>query len=108
MKEAQLEVKLQELKDLAYKDLNAVEWATKLKEEDPIVISTIIAWLGSTGITGARFDALRDSAYSILETKMINQLIITLEKLDKSSSRLTKVGIALGVIIGILGVIVAL
>lgn len=108
MKELELEGKLQILKDLANKDENAIQWATILKEEDPIVISTIIAWLGSTGVTGAKFDAFRDSAYSILETRLTNQLIITMEKLDKSSSRLSVVGIALMVIIGVLSVIVAL
>ena len=108
MKKDQLEIKLQELRDLANKDDNAIEWTTKLKEENPIVISAIIAWLGSTGIIGAKFEALRDSAYSILETRLTNQLIFTMEKLDKSSSRLSVVGIALMVIIGVLSVIVAL
>ncbi|MCB0284622.1 MAG: hypothetical protein KDF60_18715 [Calditrichaeota bacterium] len=94
--------------DLATIEVDSIEWVTRLEKEDPIVISAIIARLGSTGTLGARWDALRDSAITVLETKLTNQIINTMEKLDKSSSKLSKVGIILTVFIGILGLIIAI
>ena len=110
MKEEDFKNKLQKLKELANNDIGDIssEWTMSLQNEEPILISTIIAWLGYSGMRGDRFDALRDSASSILYTQFTDQLISTMKKLDKSSSNLTTVGIVLSVIIGISSILVAL
>lgn len=105
MEKNEFDAKLQKLKEIAIKEVDPIEWTNCLKDAEPILISTIIAWLGSTGTRGAQYEALRDSARSILETKFTNQLISTMEKLDKSSRVLTIVGIVLTVAIGLLAVL---
>jgi TRAP-type uncharacterized transport system fused permease subunit len=88
-----------------YHENKSDEFIQQTWSVDLAVVSVLIARLSSTGLTGARFDALRDAARSVVETRLSKELTDTMERLDKSATCLSKVGVGLatvGVIIGVI------
>ena len=78
-------------------------WIVELNKEEPIVISAV---LGRMYREGSSFEieplpARIAATKALLETKLNENLISTMEKLDKSASRLQKIGIILTVVIGL-------
>lgn len=104
----QLEARVGELYGLAVKDPTASAWVSALSAAQPEALAGIISRLGSTGTTGARFEALRESARAVLEERLTNRLIETTQSLEAAATRLAKIGIAASVVIGVAGLLVTL
>jgi hypothetical protein len=79
--------------ELYSEKLDNTSWFAKLYNEEPIVLSV----LNSRNLEPSQ----RDSIKSIIDTKLNEKLIGTFENLNKSATRLQKIGIALSVIIGL-------
>lgn len=69
---------------------------------------SLLPYVASTGSTGAKMDALRDCITSVINSKLTNQIDLTMRVLNKSATRLSIVGIALSAVIGFVGIITAL
>ncbi len=83
------------------------EFLERVRGAEPEVIAAVMAKLASTA-TGEKLNALRDSSNAILQAKLSSNIITTMERLNKTATFLTWVGIVLAVIIGIAQIIVPL
>ncbi len=82
-----------------------------IENADLMVVRILIARLGSTGSTGARFEALRDGAIAVLQSRLSANQTKALNSLNISTSFLAKVGICVAVIavlVAIVQIIIAL
>ena len=85
-------------------------WIEQLYKEEPIVISAV---LGRMYTVEGHFEpktlpARITATKALLETKLNEKLISTMEKLDESASKLQKTGIILSVVIGLAAIVVSL
>ncbi len=87
---------------------NPDEFLESLRNLSPEVIAAVMAKLASTGETGQKFNALRDSCNAILQSKLSLGIITTMERLDKAATFLAWVGIVLTAMIGIAQIILPL
>ncbi len=76
----------------------------RLETMQPGAIAAVIGHLCSTGSLGATMDAVRDAGRAMIDAKLLEKL----DRLDKTTARLTIVGIVLGVIVGVAGIMVPL
>jgi hypothetical protein len=73
-------------------------WLQNLDEADPRAIIVAIAALGSSGATQSVQDAARDAARSMLELKLTERMIEKMEKLDATTTRLSRAALFVGVV----------
>lgn len=87
------------------------EWLKELALADPATIIAAIGELQSTGSRGARFEAFRDAASALVQQKVAAETIAAVDRLNKGTAKLAKVGIAVtaaGVLVAAAGLVVAL
>ncbi len=90
-----------------YRNALGDTWMRELEKEDPIFISAVISRLHyPEGRTAENFNAIRDGAKLLLEHKLNEKLISTLEHLDKSATRLQWIGLALSAVIGVAAIVI--
>lgn len=80
-------------------------FSEKIKNADLKVLRILIARLVSTGSTGARFEALRDNAIAVLQSRLSANQIEALNTLNASTSFLAKVGIGVGIVAVIIAIV---
>lgn len=70
-------------------------WYAAIEDADTRTLIAAMAALGTTGTTGARYEAFRDAARAMVEQKLTDQTIAEMRKLEKASTRLGWVAAAL-------------
>lgn len=101
-----------EIKDLVeLPEESKSEWIRKFESASESAISgAILHWRKSSGLVVGGDNNLhkREAAAAILQTRLSSKVTNTMEKLDKSASKVSTVGLilaAVGVVIGIIQVI---
>ncbi len=85
-------------------------WVVELNKEEPIVISAVLGRMHTEEdyFEPKTLPARIDATKALLETKLIENLIFTMEKLDESASRLQTIGLILSVVIGLAAIGISL
>ena len=81
-----------------------------VERADPEVIRLLIARLGSTGTTGATWEALRDATNAVMNSRLSANQVAAMDSLNRSTTLLAKVGIAVaavGVAVSVSQIIIA-
>jgi hypothetical protein len=82
-----------------------------VERSDPEVLHLLIARLGSTGATGASWEALRDAVNAVMNSRLSANQVAAMDRLDRSTTLLAKVGIAVaavGVAVSVIQIIIAI
>lgn len=82
--------------------VSETEWVEVIKSSDTDAIAGIIARLGSTATTGAKFEALRDSARALLDDRLTTQSVDAMRPLEAAATRLQWVAIGVTAVVGLL------
>lgn len=78
----------------------------KLKEADSDTLYALISQTGSTGTTGAEYEALRETATAILHARLTDNLVTTMKQLNGSATILYWVGLIVATVIGVAQILV--
>jgi hypothetical protein len=98
----------EEIRDFLSLGVDHATMVRRFEQMEPGKIAVLLAHLGSTGTTGATLEAVRDAGQAIIDQKLTDRLVSTLDKLDRSARWLSIVGILLSTIIGIAGILIPL
>jgi hypothetical protein len=74
------------------------------------VLRLLIARLGSTGTTGATWEALRDATNAVMNSRLSANQVGAMDRLNKSTTRLMWVGIAVAIVgvgVGLTQIVIA-
>lgn len=71
------------------------DWFRAIEEADTRDLIHAIGAMGATGTIGVKYDALRDSARSMVEQKLTERMIEKMEALERVSTRLGRIGVFL-------------
>ncbi len=85
-------------------------WFEKLYKEEPIVITAVLGrmYTEEDSFESKTLPARITATKALLETKLNENLISTMEKLDESVSRLQIIGMILSVVIGLAAIGISL
>ncbi|MDO8473178.1 MAG: hypothetical protein Q7T05_05095 [Dehalococcoidia bacterium] len=87
---------------------NPADLICKLKEADSDTLYALISQTGSTGTTGAEYEAVRETTTAILHARLTDNLVATMKQLNKSATILYWVGMIVAAFIGIAQILVPL
>jgi hypothetical protein len=72
---------------------------TQVEQAEPDeVLRLLIARLGSTGATGARWEALRDATNAVMSSRLSTREVAAMDRLNASTTRLMWVGIGVSIV----------
>lgn len=80
----------------------------ELKAVDSDTLYVLISQTGSTGSTGAEYEAVRETAIAILQERQTDSLVTTMKRLDRSATILSRIGIVVAAVIGIAQILLPL
>jgi hypothetical protein len=95
----------QRLNDIISVQDNPPELVHRLESLTPRELNELIPSLSSTGSAGEALHALRDTVQAVLYRKLADSSIAAISDLNTATSRLTKVGWVLSIMLGILGIL---
>ena len=97
---------IKEQADEIWKSVEDLDKFVELLEEvDLSIVRILIARLGSTGTIGAQYEARRDAAIAVLQSRLAANQVNALERLNSSTTYLAKVGIAVAIVAAIAAVV---
>ena len=105
MSQGSAQDRIQSLLRLAH---NPTGLVSELKKADSDTLYAFVSQTGSTGLTGAEYEAARQTAVAILQARLTDSLLTTMERLNRSATILYWVGIAVALIIGVAQILVPL
>lgn len=82
-----------------------LEW---LEAKTPLELNELLPGLSSTGTAGEERKALRDAIQTVLYRKLSGSLLDAMNRLDRSTAQLTKVGWWLTIVVGVAGIVVSI
>lgn len=80
----------------------------RLEAKTPAELTVLLPYFFSTGTTGAELDALRATTTAIIERQLTNEMVHAVNRLNASTTRLTKVGWVLSAVIAAASILVPL
>lgn len=96
------------LERLLREEGNPADIVEHLEKMSPRELTSLLPGLfSSPGTIGAQREALRDTVNAVLYRKLSDSLTETIRSLDASTTRLSKIGWQLTIVVGIVGVIVS-
>ena len=81
---------------------------SSLKAADLDTLYSVMSQSGMTGQIGAEYEAVRDTAAAVLQARLTDKLVGTMERLNKSATILYWVGIGVAIVVGVAEVVVPL
>ncbi len=97
---------IKEQADEIWKSVDDLDkFVERLEQVDLSVVRVLIARLGSTGILGAQYEARRDAAIAVLQSRLATHQVNALERLNSSTTYLAKVGIVVAIVAAIAAIV---
>lgn len=80
----------------------------ELESLEPAQIAKILLHLRAGGTAQPQHEAARDAAKIVADAKLTTELVVAVDRLNRSTTKLAKVGIAVAIVVGIATVIVSI
>jgi hypothetical protein len=81
------------------------EYMAHVEDADLEVLRLLVARLGSTGNIGAKFEALREATVAAMNSRLSQNQVDAMDRLNRSTTHLARVGIGVAVVAVIVGII---